>query len=180
MSGLFFAVGSLVLIAGIVGVITGKLPKITGRKIPALFILAGFVLIMAAAAVPSTPPNPEAQIKTVLGTPKGDSDSGVVGLQYLPPNVTVDYHLYPSGLTSYPEEIGIELAPKVKQLFTKDASIEKLTFNVIFPYQDRYGNITWRPYCSFSITKQTYNRINWDNFASQDLLSVAEGVQYHR
>lgn len=54
MGGLFFAIGTLLLLVGIVGVIIGKLPKITGRKVPVLLLFVGIGFIIAAGTtVPS-------------------------------------------------------------------------------------------------------------------------------
>jgi len=56
MDGIYFALGVLLLLLGVIGLIFGKLPKTAGRKIPALLAISGIILIITAGI---TAPDPQ-------------------------------------------------------------------------------------------------------------------------
>jgi len=153
-----------------------------GYGLIALFVISFFATISSFSSKSAIQPiTPEDQIKSIFGVPKSNNDNGIVQLQYSDQNALIHYRIFPLGaIMSYPEEIGVELASKIHKLFTENTQLNKMSIFVIFPFDDKYGNTTWKQYCSFEMTRTTHDKINWDNFASQNLLGVAENLQYYR
>lgn len=123
-------------------------------------------------------PTLEANIAKHLGGYASDEeDSGVMKVTISDNDLLIDYAYYPVGITAISKEIGIELTSKIKTLYEKEYDVNKAIFNIYLPYDDRYGNITWKPTAGFTFTRSIYEKINWDNFSASDLLNIAEDVR---
>jgi len=122
----------------------------------------------------------EENVKKIFGVPTNQDDSGVTEVYYEEIDSAIHYHLYPSGLTSFKKEVGIKLASDIKKLYKKDNRAGNITFLILAPFQNKYGNTSWRPVLSFEFTRDLYTKINWDNFLKQDLLNVVRNLEWFR
>ena len=123
----------------------------------------------------------ERSIKKIFGVAKKADDSGIVRIYYTETDCSIDYRFFPLGLfLKYEGELGVKLAPNIKKLYKTDDQIMNLSIDVISPFQDKYGNMTWELVVSFEFTRDIFNRINWSRFLESDLLKVAENVVWHR
>jgi hypothetical protein len=89
----------------------------------------------------------------------------------------VNYHLYLVQPQDFDGVIGSDLAPKIERLYREFGWLDKVTFSVETP--DAANSAEWRPYCSFDMTRMTYNQLNWTNLLAQDLFKVCR-VTYAR
>lgn len=117
-------------------------------------------------------------IATIFDVYKGGSNSGVTGYEYKENTLNIAYNLYPIGISEIDDEIGILLAKKFKKLYQKRPNIDSITFYISLPYSNAYGDIQWRLYMSFNIDRNLItNKINWDNFNSQNFLKVVYNLK---
>ena len=121
----------------------------------------------------------DAVIKIFEGYQSGD-ESGVATVSYDKESSVINYDFFPLGMFKYEDELGVELATKIKRLYEIGGEFNSITFLIHGPFQDAYGKNQWKPILSFEFSKQIYNKINWDNFVSQDLLKVAQNVEWFR
>ncbi|MFU0783770.1 MAG: hypothetical protein ACFWT2_11910 [Thermoanaerobacterium thermosaccharolyticum] len=151
------------------------------------WILVVFVSLLAILIVGCSSNNnvsnltPEEAIKQVLGTPQDkDKDSGVTKVEKDGDEYVVTYNFFPVGVSDFNSELGVKLTQKIKQLYEDNKQIDKLQFVCYGPYEDDYGNITWKPVVSFKVSRAIFNKINWDNFSDTNLIKIAEDVQQFR
>lgn len=124
---------------------------------------------------------PEEAIKQALGTQQDkDKDSGVTKVEKDGSEYVVTYNFFPAGVSDFNSELGVELTQKIKQLYEDNKQIDKLQFVCYGPYEDDYGNITWKPVVSFKVNREIFSKINWDNFSDTNLIKIAEDVQQFR
>lgn len=124
---------------------------------------------------------PEEAIKQVLGMPQDkEKDSGVAKVEKDGSEYVVTYNFFPAGVSDFNSELGVELTQKIKQLYGNNKQIDKLQFVCYGPYQDDYGNITWKPVVSFKVSRAIFSKINWDNFSDTNLIKIAEDVKQLR
>jgi len=121
--------------------------------------------------------SPNALARSVLGEPADDDDSGVVKVDYNDESAVIQYHFYPVGMASIKEEIGVHLAKKIRRLYEADDTFGMVHFQIWLPYEDSMGNITWKPQVRFSVGRQLFAEINWDNFNTMNLLDIAYNVE---
>ncbi|MBA7496916.1 hypothetical protein ES702_07525 [subsurface metagenome] len=118
-------------------------------------------------------------IKKIFGVAKKPDDSGIVRIYYTETHCSIDYRFFPLGLFfEYEGELGVKLTQKIKKLYKTNDQIMTLSIDVISPFQDKYGNMTWELVVSFEFPRYVFNRINWDRFLDNNLLKVAENVTF--
>lgn len=105
------------------------------------------------------------------------NNSGLRSFQYVDRECTIDYRFYPVGLFKYETELGSSLATDIKLMYKKHYKIKNFVVRVASPFKDKYGKTTWKAVGSFEFSRGLYNRINWNDFNSGDLLKVAENVK---
>lgn len=116
-------------------------------------------------------------VKHLGGYSKGNHDNGVIKISYEDNALFVDYRFYPVGISSIRKELGIQLASKIRKLYENESQIDTVIFNVYLPYQDKYGNEFWKPTAGFTMTRSIFDKINWNNFLTSNLLDIAEDVR---
>jgi len=57
--------------------------------------------------------------------------------------------------------------------------IETVDFNIVFPMQDKYGETSDDIVMKFSFSKETRERINWENFVTDNLPEIADSYWQH-
>lgn len=152
------------------------------RKIAFFLLLIFLVFLFVGCGSDVDTSSPEALLKSVFSKPENDKDSGMTSFKISNSNseAVINYNYFPVGISSFQEELGVELTPKLKTLFEADNTFNKVTIIAYGPFEDNYGNITWKPMLSMEITREIINKINWDNFAKQNLIKVAQNVEIFR
>ena len=119
-------------------------------------------------------------VMEIFGTQRNHKSSGVGSIQYTETDVYIQYNFYPLGLFNYETELGVELVPKIRKLYKLSGKFDNIAFLIQGPFQDKYGNLTWKPVVSFEFSRETFNKINWENFLNQDLLKVSKNITWSR
>lgn len=124
--------------------------------------------------------SPKTLVWDIFGRPSKIEDSGAVSVEYDPAECVIHYNFQPRGNASYEEELGTELAPKLKKLFERDENIEDAFLTIFGPSTDTYGRYGWKPILSFEFDRDTFNSIDWGSFGKKDLLNVAINLKWYR
>jgi len=143
-----------------------------------LLFIVGTIGCSDDSEIPATPE--EAAYK-VFGEAKDDGN-GIETAAFLPKEETMParlgivYHYYPLSGKDIKSEIGINMTRKIKKLYESSPDIDEAVFVIQLPYQDKYGNTTWKKAIQFTFTRDIYEKINWDNFLDSQLLDAVEDV----
>jgi hypothetical protein len=124
--------------------------------------------------------NPRTLVWKIFGRPDKIEDSGAVLVEYEKTECVIHYNFYPSGKLKYEEELGAELAPRLKKLFERDKNIGNALITIFGPSTDAYGRYGWNPVLSFEFDRGTFNSIDWSDFVKQDLLEIVINLKWHR
>lgn len=135
-------------------------------------IVAVPVILCSRGAQPKAT-TPEAIAVGTLGTPKGDTDSGVISATYDGVKLEVEYQFYPLGLFAVEKEASHELVPMFKKVFAGTPASE-VVVHVMGPFRDQYGNITWMPVLTLGITRTSFEKINWSNIADTEFYMACD------
>lgn len=166
--------------------------KKEANKAVAIIIFIGFIILVLylsgvfksekeePIAIVSTETDFKNAVKRIFGQPKGTESSGVAKIIYSESDSAIHYNFYPVGLFKYEDELGVELASKIRRLYEVGGKFNSIVFLIRGLFQDKYGKSQWLPILSLEFTRPIYNRINWDNFIKQDLLKVAKNVTWFR
>lgn len=121
------------------------------------------------------------QVLAAIGTAPNDESSGAVSAKLEGKGrVLLGYRHYPLSAENINNEIGMMLAPKLRKVFEKHSDLQAVIVNVYAPFQDQYGNVTWEKYVTFTFDRELYEKINWQNFITKNLLQVAKDVKWHK
>ncbi len=146
-------------------------------------IIASVVFVLYLLGVferKEAPSTPGRSVWEILGRPDRTEDSGVVMVEYQQPDCIIHYNFYPHGKSKYEEELGLELAPKLKKLFEKDERIGNVFVTILGLFTDTYGNTGWKPVLYFEFARETFNNISWDRFIKKDFLEVVKNLKWFR
>lgn len=59
-------------------------------------------------------------------------------------------------------------------IFGSNSEITKISVTTLFPFDDGYGNYTWRKASTIEMTRNTASKINWNNFQLSAIPKVAD------
>ncbi len=144
------------------------------------FVLAVMAMIVTPACKSKENPPAQAEeitlqsFETVLGKPEAEY-SGIAALDKTDQGLVVKYHLYLPEAQDFDMLIGQDLAPKIEKLYKTFKTIDFVTFDVRTP--DLAGTGEYRQYCSFDMTRKTFNELDWTNLLARDLFKVCK-VKY--
>lgn len=136
----------------------------------ALLAIVPFIVILGDQPSPATPVTIALEI---LGTPEGDTDSGVVSATYDGLKLVVQYQFYLPGLLAVEEEVSYELAPMFKEVFSETIARE-VVVHVMGPLRDQYGNITWMRVLTLGITRNSFGKINWSDMTDTEFYEACD------
>jgi hypothetical protein len=111
----------------------------------------------------------------IFGDPK-DAHSGVVDVSQSDKELTLAYHFETQEISDFDDDIGRDLAPKIREFYKKFPEIDRVVFGVSLPSTtDETG---WRPYVTFVVTQKLVNETDWTQLLDDDFLKVALEVKY--
>jgi hypothetical protein len=122
----------------------------------------------------------KAAVEDIFGLSKSELSSGIGRIQYSKDESVINYHFYPTGYFKFEDELGVDLAPKIKRLYEIGGEFDRITFLIKGYFEDKYGKGEWLPVLSFEFNKTIYYKVNWENFLKQNLLEVSENVKWFR
>jgi hypothetical protein len=153
--------------------------------------LAVFIWAMTYNPPKASPPNEPQASQPSMNKPEelawkvfgkaNKTENGAVEIAFYaalsssPSRLNITYHYNPIR-NQVKAEIGIHFSKKIKEMYERVPELDHIVFNIQAPATDKYGNTAWTKAVSFKMTRATYNKINWSNFAEDRLLDVAEDV----
>jgi hypothetical protein len=114
-------------------------------------------------------------ISAVLGKPEGDK-SGIFDLDKSENELQVNYHFYTPEAKDIDDDIGLDLAPKIQELYKKFKTIDRVAF-VIHVFHAGLS-AEWEPYCSFAMTRKVINETNWTDLLATEFFKVVLELKY--
>lgn len=114
-------------------------------------------------------------LSAVLGKAEAEK-SGIFDLDKTDNEVQVVYHFYTPEMKDIDDDIGVDMGPKIKALFKKFNTIDR----VVFAVQVSHPNTSeeWKPYCSFVMTRKVIKETNWTNLLDADFFQVVQELKY--
>ncbi len=138
------------------------------------------VWLLGACKKEGNLPNPKTLVWDIFGRPEKIEDSGAVSVEYDPTECVIHYNFQPHEKANYEEELGAELAPKLKKLFEIDRNIEEAFLTIFGPATDTYGRYGWKPVLSFTFDRDIFDSIDRSSFSNRELLDVVKNLKWYR
>lgn len=131
-------------------------------------------LLLAGCASTNTP---EAIARSIFGTQEGGERSGITALKYDKGTAVVDYRFVPTNSKGYLRELGQDLTPKLRKLFTYGKTFKKVTVIAYAPFKSK-GGVKWEPMLAMDCGPQTIKKLESDGLSDADLVRAADNVTY--
>jgi hypothetical protein len=114
-------------------------------------------------------------ISAVLGKPEAEK-SGIFDLGKSENELQIVYHFYTPEAKDIDDDIGLDLAPKIQELYKKFKTIDRVAFAV---YVFHAGlSAEWKPYCTFVMTRKVINETNWTDLLATEFFKVVLELKY--
>jgi hypothetical protein len=110
-----------------------------------------------------------ASVTPVLGKAEGEK-SGLFDLEKAGVELQVSYHFYTTETSDINDDIGAEIAPKIRELYKKFKTIDRIVFSVQVPRPASLDQ--WKSYCSFATTRKIIEETDWTNLLATDFFRV--------
>ena len=105
----------------------------------------------------------------------GGSTSGLIDFAQSSDELQISYYLYIEDMSIFDEEIEKDLAPKIQAMYQKFPEIDRTAFTVNVP---RTGEVPYRPYVSFAVTRKLVEETNWMNLLELEFFKVVMEVKF--
>jgi len=145
-----------------------------------IIVTSVFIIVCLLSVCKEEAANPKMLVWDIFGRPDKIEDSGAVLVEYEPPECLIHYNFQPRGKSEYEEELGAELAPKLKKMFERDKNIQNSSITIFGPSTDTYGRYGWKPVLSFEFDRDTFNSIDWGKFVKKDLLESVKNLKWYK
>jgi len=139
------------------------------------FLTFGLTLSCKSKKVPETEIVSFETITPIFGRSEADGP-GAFDASQTDNQILISYRFIPKDVDNISKELGIDLAPKIQELFKKFKKIEMITFAIYVP--SVAGLPEFKPYVSFDITRKIMNETALLDMLASDILRVAENVKY--
>jgi hypothetical protein len=136
--------------------------------------------ISGCGDLPMDTTSDESLARSALLVPRGKKGSGFLRLEGSKPRHTIDYQYYPVGIIDAKREIGRKLAYKIRNMYDAADYFESVRFRIHLPYEDPNrpdGEPIWAPAFEFTVTRTIFDRIDWDDFNTNELVSMSRNVR---
>ena len=150
-----------------------------------LGILCAVLLVMAAATLPACKrggaPAAGAEALTmdsltpIMGKADG-VNSGIADVSQSDQTLTIRYHMVVPEGSDMDAYIGTEITPKLQKLYDTFKGVDQTIFEV--ETANPADPTSWKPYCSFTMTRKIYKQTNWTGLLARDLFKVCKPVKY--
>jgi hypothetical protein len=116
-------------------------------------------------------------LSTILGKAEADH-SGIFDLTKGDNELWIVYHFYTPEMSDIDDDIGVEMAPKIEELYKKFKDIDRTVFVVQVSHPD--SPLEWEPYCSFVMTRKVAKETDWGNLLAAELFKICQDIQYKK
>jgi hypothetical protein len=114
-------------------------------------------------------------VSAVLGKAEAEK-SGIFDLAKTDHELQVVYHFYTLEMKDIDDDIGVEMGPKIKDLYKKFKIIDRVVFAVQVSHPDTLSE--WKPYCFFVMTRKVIRETNWTDLLDTDFFKVVQELKY--
>lgn len=121
-------------------------------------------------------PDTMAGLRTILGEAKEDYP-GVQDIEQAGSELTVYYRFIPKDTNTLQEELGEDLAPKIKKLYETDKAVDVIRFIVLIPFTEETGATSFKRNLSFAITRKVFVETDWTGLLSRDFLKIVQDLK---
>jgi len=159
----------------------GKLVAMVGLAVLAVAVLFVSAYQGKQATAPQTQGmGPEhltlEKIQAIMGKP-GPRHSGAFDVTEAENEYFIVYHFYTTQVEDIDDDIGLDMAPKIRDLYAKVKRLDRVIFDVDVW---REGvDPEWASYCHFLMTRKTIEKSGWTAALDKDLLKMVLDLNYN-
>jgi uncharacterized protein YpmB len=121
-------------------------------------------------------PDTMASLRTILGEAKEDYP-GIEDIEQSGTEIIVYYRFIPKDANTLQEELGEDLAPKIKQIYETDKAADVIHFDVSIPFVEETGGTSYKRQLSFVMTRKIFIETDWIGLLSRDFLKVVQDLK---
>jgi len=147
------------------------------KKILTFILCLALLTSLAGCSKSLSRMEPKEAIEEIFGVYENDNESGITMVTVTSDEAIIYYNFSPLGIKDFYYELGINLSDKINKFYSNNTSISNLVFKIFGPFQDNYGNIKWKRMIEFEVSRELYEKINWDNFYGKDLITIVENIK---
>lgn len=121
-------------------------------------------------------PDTMAGLRTILGEAKEDYP-GVEDIEQSGTDLIVYYRFIPKDADTLQEELGEDLAPKIKQIYETDQAVDLIHFVVSIPFVEETGGTSYKRQLSFVMTRKIFIETDWIGLLGRDFLKIVQDLK---
>jgi len=114
-------------------------------------------------------------VAAVLGKAEAEH-SGVFDMTIGDNELWIVYHFYTPEIQDINDDIGTDMAPKIKELYKTFKTLDRVVFVVQVSHPD--SPMEWKPYCAFVMTRKVIKETNWTDLLDRDFFQVVQELKY--
>jgi len=114
-------------------------------------------------------------VASVLGKAEADH-SGAFDMTIGDNELWIVYHFYTPEIQDIDDDIGVDMAPKIKELYKTFKTLDRVVFVVHVSHPDSIPE--WKPYCAFVMTRKVIKETNWTDLLDRDFFKVVQELRY--
>jgi hypothetical protein len=131
--------------------------------------------IEAQAGAAETP-DQVAGLRTILGEAKEDYP-GVQDIEQEGAEFIIYYRFIPKDTNTLQEELGEDLAPKIRKVYETDRAVDVLRFDVSIPFTEETGTAGVKRQLSFTINRKIFDETDWSGLLGRDFLKIVQDLK---
>jgi hypothetical protein len=121
-------------------------------------------------------PEPIANLRAILGEAKEDYP-GVQDIEQEGKALVIYYRFIPKDTNTLQEELGEDLAPKIKKIYQTEKAVDVLRFDVSIPFTEESGATGFKSQLSFAITRKIFDETDWSGLLDRDFLKIVQDLR---
>lgn len=121
-------------------------------------------------------PDTMAALRTILGEAKEDYP-GVEDIEQSGTELIIYYRFIPQDADALQEELGEDLAPKIKQIYETDQAVDLIHFVVSIPFVEETGGTSYKRQLSFVMTRKIFIETDWIGLLGRDFLKIVQDLK---
>lgn len=130
----------------------------------------------AAKAEIAETPDQMSSLRTILGEAKEDYP-GVQDIEQEGSELIVYYRFIPKDTNTLQEELGEDLAPKIKNIYETDKTVDVVRFDVSIPFTEETGSTGFKSQLTFTMTRKIFVETDWIGLLGRDFLKIVQDLR---
>jgi hypothetical protein len=114
------------------------------------------------------------EIVAVLGRAEAQV-SGVFDVQTAAEGIAINYHHYLLQADAFDTDFPKAIAPKIRDLFAKVKSLDRVTFDVSIPTESAE---VWKPMLHFAVTRKLIEETDWTKLLDADFFQIVLDLKH--